>query len=158
MSAIDEAIDLYAGQVQQLRQAVAGMTEQQLRARPVAGKWSTLEVVCHLGDFEIVCADRLKRIIAEVNPLLQGGDPDVFAARLAYDARDVQEELALCDVIRKQGTRILRTLTPADFDRVGTHSEAGPMNLKQMLDRINRHIPHHVTFIVEKRKSLGLSV
>jgi hypothetical protein len=33
-----------------LRAAVAGMTRDQLLAHPVAGRWSTLEVVCHVGD------------------------------------------------------------------------------------------------------------
>jgi hypothetical protein len=28
------------------------MTGEQLRSRPVAGKWSTLEVVCHVADRE----------------------------------------------------------------------------------------------------------
>src|SRR5438874_3846804 len=35
-----------------LRTVVQDMTHEQLIARPVAGKWSTLEVVCHLVDSE----------------------------------------------------------------------------------------------------------
>ena len=46
------------------------MTQEQLIARPIPGKWSTLEVVCHLADFEIVYADRIKRVIAENEPTL----------------------------------------------------------------------------------------
>jgi hypothetical protein len=46
-----------------LREATAGMTREQTMARPVAGKWSTLEVVCHIADFEIVGADRIKRVM-----------------------------------------------------------------------------------------------
>lgn len=155
MNAIHEAINSYEAGPRTLRDAVAGMTAQQLRARPIAGKWSTLEVVSHLADFEIVCADRLKRIIAEENPPLRGGDPDLFAARLAYEARDLEEELGICELVRRQVTRILRTLPPEAFDREGTHSEAGTMTLLQMLVRINRHIPHHVKFIEEKRRALG---
>jgi hypothetical protein len=41
------------------------MDRSQLLARPIPRKWSTLEVVCHLADFEIVYADRIKRVIAE---------------------------------------------------------------------------------------------
>ena len=76
-------------------------------ARPFAGKWSTLEVVCHLADFEIVFADRIKRVIAENNPTMFGGNPDEFAARLAYHQRDAEEELVLIEHIRKQVARIL---------------------------------------------------
>jgi hypothetical protein len=34
------------------RLAVSGMTKDQLLARPVHGRWSTQEVVCHVADYE----------------------------------------------------------------------------------------------------------
>ena len=138
-----------------LRKAVAGMTPEQLVARPIPGKWSTLEVICHLADFEIVYADRIKRVIAENEPTLFGGDPDAFAARLAYQQRDGEEELQLIELIRKQVARILRSLSREDFQRRGIHSESGPLTLETLVQRITGHIPHHVRFIEEKRKALG---
>ena len=148
-------IDQYAAGPKLLREATAGMTRDQLLARPVAGKWSTLEVVCHLADFELVYADRLKRVIAEDEPTMFGGDPDVFAARLAYHSRDLAEELALVESCRQSTTRILRTLSEADFSRVGKHSEAGPLSLATLLERVTGHLPHHAKFISEKRKALS---
>src|SRR3974390_914701 len=100
-------IDDYIASARQLREAVAGLSPEQLKQRPIAGKWSTLEVVCHLADFEIVFADRIKRVIAEDEPALFGCDPDLFAARLAYQKRDLEEELAIVELIRKQVSRIL---------------------------------------------------
>ena len=149
-------IDLYAAGPRLLRAAVTGMTREQVLARPVPGKWSTLEVVCHIADFEIVGADRLKRVIAENGPTLFGGDEQVFASRLAYHSRDLEEELKLIDGCRESTTRILRTLKPEDFQRIGKHSEAGPLTLLQFLERGASHIPHHVKFIEEKRKALGV--
>jgi len=148
-------IDDYLAGPQLLRQAVAGMSREQLLARPVPGKWSTLEVVCHLADFEIVGADRIKRVIAENEPTLLGGDEKAFAARLAYHQRDADEELLLIETIRSQVARILRTLKPEDFQRRGVHSEAGPLTLEAFVQRNTRHIPHHVRFIEEKRKALA---
>jgi hypothetical protein len=60
------------------------MTRDQLLARPIPGKWSTQEVVCHLADYESIYADRMKRVIALKEPELLKGDPGLFAARLAY--------------------------------------------------------------------------
>jgi len=108
-----------------LRQAVAGMSHEQLLARPIPGKWSTLEVVCHVADFDIVYADRIKRVVAENEPTILSGDPDVFAARLAYHERAPEEELLLIELVRKQVARILRTLKPEDFQRRGIHSKSG---------------------------------
>ena len=147
-------IDDYLAGPAQLRQAVAGMTQEQLVARPVPGKWSTLEVICHLADFEIVCADRIKRVIAENEPTLFGGDEKVFVTRLAYHERNAEEELLLIALPRQQVAHILRTLKPEDFQRRGIHSEAGPLTLATLAERMTNHIPHHVQFIEEKRKFL----
>jgi len=150
-------IETYLAGISLLRNAVSGMDREQVLARPVPGKWSTLEVVAHLCDFEPVYADRMKRVIAEDNPLLLGADQEKFARRLAYQARDLDEELAIIESTRRQMARILQTLSPADFARTGVHSERGPMSLAQLLTTITEHIPHHVKFIDDKRKALGLA-
>src|SRR5215472_727011 len=49
---VADLILVYEKGVEELRVAVAGITGEQLRSRSVAGKWSTLEVVCHLADCE----------------------------------------------------------------------------------------------------------
>jgi hypothetical protein len=45
---------------------------EQLLARPIPGRWSTQEVVCHVSDCEQFYADRLKRTLAMDRPLLLG--------------------------------------------------------------------------------------
>jgi len=139
-----------------LLKAVVGMTEDQLRAAPIPGKWSTQQVICHVADFEPIYADRIKRAIAEDEPTIMSGDPDLFAARLAYDQRNVAEELELISTVRQQVARILRTLKPEDFDRKANHSERGPITIRQMIGDITNHIPHHVRFIEDKRRALGV--
>ena len=83
------------------------------------------------------------------------GDPDLFAARLAYDQRDVAVELGLIEAARKHMGTILRSLNPEDFQRRGMHSEAGPITLEKLLTNITNHIPHHIKFIAEKRAALA---
>ena len=75
MAAFSPLIDEYVAGPQTLRRAVSGMTREQLLARPIPGKWSTLEVVCHLADFEPIYADRMKRVIATERPLLLSDCP-----------------------------------------------------------------------------------
>jgi len=149
-------IDHYAAGSKLLRQATTGMSREQVLARPVACKWSTLEVICHIADFEIVYADRMKRVLAEHEPTMFGGDPDLFAARLAYHERDLAEELSVIESVRASTTRILRTLTDEDFSRVCRHSEAGPLTLEKLLTNVANHATHHAKFIQEKRQALGI--
>lgn len=156
MATLTQLIDDYAAGPRALRKAVSGMSREQLTARPVAGKWSTLEVVAHVADFDPILAERVKRILALDNPTLVGADENRFAAALAYHDRDLEEELAIIERTRSQLVRILRKQTDAVLQRAGTHSERGPMTLERMLTAAARHIPHHVAFIEEKRKALGL--
>jgi hypothetical protein len=151
-------IESYLAGPRTLRQAVTGMTREQLTARPVPGKWSTLEVVCHLADFEPILAERMKRVIAEERPTLLGADESRFAAALAYLDRDLEEELTIIEKTRQQLARILRKLPEAALQRVGVHNERGPLTLERLLTVTSNHIPHHVKFIHEKRRALGLAV
>jgi uncharacterized damage-inducible protein DinB len=157
MASASEMIDSYLAGVETLRKSVAGMSREQMQARPIPGKWSSQEVVCHLADFEPIMADRMKRIVAEDRPTLLGADENRFAEALAYAQRDVTEELAIVAQTRSQMARILRTLAPEAWSRVGVHNERGPRTLEQLLTGAIGHIVHHVKFIDEKRRALGLS-
>jgi uncharacterized damage-inducible protein DinB len=151
---MQKLIDDYLAGPGKLRDAIAGMTDAQINAAPIPGKWSTRQIICHIADFEPVYADRMKRVIAEETPTLFGGDPDLFAARLAYDRRDIAQELQLIETVRKHVASILKTLKPEDFQRTGNHSQRGPLTLETLLTNVTNHIPHHIKFIEEKRAAL----
>lgn len=154
---LEQQITAYEAAPAELLAAVHGLNREQLRARPIAGKWSTHEVVCHLADFEPIFLDRVKRIIVEHEPTLFDGDENQFFARGNYDARETADELALIVACRKHLAPILKALAPEDFARRGNHSTAGIITLEALLRKINYHLPHHIAFIDEKRLALGLS-
>jgi uncharacterized damage-inducible protein DinB len=151
-----ELIAQYLAGPEQLRSAIAGMTREQLAARPVAGKWTTMEVVAHLADFEPVYADRIRRVIALDRPLLLVADENEYVKRLGYHDRDLAEELALIEVTRKSTARVLKNAPTDAWQRCGIHSYKGIQTLEQVVAAIANHIPHHLPFIAEKRKALGV--
>jgi uncharacterized damage-inducible protein DinB len=151
---ISALIEEYAAGPAELRKLVAGFSAEQVRARPIPGKWSTLEVVCHLSDFEPVYLDRLKVILVQDKPTFFGRDETAFAAKFAYHQRDLAEELNVIESCRQSMTRILRTLPASDFQRVGVHNEAGEMSFEALLRRVTNHLTHHAKFIAEKRVAL----
>ena len=102
-SRFSQLIHAYLDGPVQLRRVVSDLTAQQLQARPVAGRWSTLEVVCHLVDSEQAWCHRMKRVIAEDQPLIIGYDESRFTSALEYDQRELQEELMLLENMRADG-------------------------------------------------------
>jgi len=152
----DRLVKEYVAGPQQLREALKGMSREQLVAKPVAGKMSTLEVVCHLVDFDPVYVERMKRAIAMDKPTLLGADENDFAKALCYHDRDAEEELKLLELTRSSMARILMKLPMEAWDRVGIHNERGTMSVEKMVETMINHIPHHVKFIEDKRKALKL--
>ena len=157
VSSRDALIESYLASLPRLRRAVADLGPEQIKARPVPGKWSTLEVVCHLVDSEQAWCHRMKRVIAEERPLLIGYDESRFASTLNYHQRDVEDELALLEGMRRQMARVLRALPEAAWSRTGVHSERGLMTLAELLQAEVEHVPHHLRHIIEKRQALGLA-
>jgi uncharacterized damage-inducible protein DinB len=153
-------LDAYLQGAADLRCAVAGLSPEQARARPVPGRWSTLEVVCHLADFEPIHAARMKAVVAEEHPLMIGYNESRFAAGLGYHDRDLEEEVALIDLVRRTTARALRQLPDAALKRAGAFREGDvkeERSLEDMLRRCIKHVTHHIGFIMEKRRALGLA-
>ena len=152
-----ELADQYLSGATALREAVKGMTREQAVARPIAGKWSTLEVVSHIADFEPVFSDRMKRIIALGDtPLLLAADENLYAKAFNYQERDLEEQVALVEAIRKDMARISRSVKPEQLQLTGCHNKKGIVTLEQIVKGATGHIPHHLKFIAEKRKALGV--
>jgi uncharacterized damage-inducible protein DinB len=147
-------LDQYEKGGEKLRQAIAGMSDQDLRAKPIPGKWSTHEVVIHLADAEAAFADRIRRVLAHDNPPLLGWDENKFFARLNYEAQSAGDAVQLIDLTRRQLSRILRTLPDADFDRAGEHNERGRQTVQDLLRTAVGHLDHHLKFVAEKRAAL----
>jgi GNAT superfamily N-acetyltransferase len=137
-----------------LRSAAGGMSPDELCARPVAGRWSTLEVVCHVCDSEQFFADRLKRTLALDHPLLIAADPTTYPAAVCYHDRDLEEELALVELTRRQVARVLKVVPAQAWSRTAVHTEGGLVTLRQLVLHATRHLKHHVRLIQEKRQAL----
>jgi uncharacterized damage-inducible protein DinB len=152
-----DLIRAYENGVEELRAAVGGMTQEQLRSRPVAGKWSTLEVVCHLADCEQFFADRMKRAASMDRPLLLGADGFRYPEPLRYQDHDLEEELELVAVTRRQLARTLRLVAPDAWRRTAVHSETGLVTLRQLLLHAIKHLRHHLRFVAEKRATMKVS-
>lgn len=156
MPSFAELIAAYESGIETIRIAVAGMTREHVMARPLAGKWTTLECVAHIADFEPIMAERMKRIISHDRPLLMVAEENLFAEKLAYDQRDLAEEMSIIETTRMQMARILKTLPKDTAGRFGIHSYRGLITLETVLTGTTNHINHHVKFIQEKREALGL--
>ena len=76
-------------------------------------------------------AIRLRRLIAEDEPLIVGYDGDEFARRLHYADRPIVPALAAVEAARATTAQILHGLTEAEWARMGTHSDSGTYGVQR---------------------------
>lgn len=153
--AIDSAIDLYESGPAKLRAACAGLTAAQLNTRIGPGEWSVQENAVHLLDSDLACTHRMRRIVAEENPLLVAYDENAFIARLPSAACDIAETLDLFESNRRFTARWLRSLPDDAFARTGIHTQRGRISLLDVVRVYAGHVDHHLRFVAEKRRNLG---
>jgi hypothetical protein len=138
-----------------LRGLVADLSEADLRRPEAPGKWSIAQVVDHLADEELVDAYRYRSVVAEDEPPLRGWDQDRWMARLRTGAADLDTMLAELAALRGRNLRLLRTLTPAELQRVGRHVERGPESVALIMRLHAGHDLVHRRQIARIRASFG---
>jgi hypothetical protein len=123
--------------------ALAGATDAELDAPPADGGWSAREVAHHVADSEITSAIRLRRMIAEDEPVIIGYDGDEFARRLYYRDRPVSAALAAIASVRVVTAEILDRLGEAEWLRKGTHNELPSYGVLEWLEIYAAHCHDH---------------
>jgi hypothetical protein len=157
MSRVNPVVDRYAAGGALLVYAVSGLAPEHESARVAPGTWSISELVAHLLDSDLVIADRMKRVIAEDEPVLLAFDENRWIERLDSRAMPVEEAVNLFTAQRHWMTRVLRKCSEADFNRAGRHSEAGRKTLADLVTGAVGHLDHHLRFLFGKRATLGVA-
>jgi GNAT superfamily N-acetyltransferase len=75
-----------------------------------------------------------------------------------YHDRDLEEELALVTLTRRQMARVLKLAPEGAWQRSAIHTEGELVTLRQVVLHAIRHLKHHVAFIEEKRQALGIAL
>ena len=145
-----QLVEKYKDGYRAVSDALRGISESELDARLAPGKWSAREIVHHLADSEMTSALRLRRLIAEDRPAIQGYDQDEFSRRLYYD-RPIQASLDAFRAARQTTAEILERMTDAEWAREGTHSESGRYTVERWLEIYADHAHNHADQICRAR-------
>jgi hypothetical protein len=150
-----ELIARYAAGYDEVVKALEGFPADKLTAHPIAGKWSAAEIVQHLADSEMTSAIRLRRLLVEGKPVIQGYDQDLFATRLLYNERDIAPAMEAFRGARATTTQLLERMTDADWRREGTHTESGHYTAEDWLKIYAAHAHGHADQIRRLREALA---
>jgi hypothetical protein len=144
----------YKAGYDEIARNLEGFPEESLSAHPLPGKWSAREIVQHLADSEMNSAIRLRKLLTEESPQIQGYDQEDYARRLRYNERDIAPALDALRGARATTGQLLDSMTDDDWSREGTHSEAGRYTAEDWLRIYADHAHNHAAQIRRLREAL----
>ncbi len=155
VSEIDEFIAVLEQLPNQMRAAVAGLSQAQLETQYRPDGWSLRQVVHHLPDSHMNSYVRFKLALTEENPTIKPYDEAAWA--VLSDTRDtpIEVSLSLLEALHTRWVILLRSLSPQDWKRSFNHPQNGPMTLEVTLALYAWHSRHHLAHITGTRARLG---
>jgi len=139
----DDLVARYASGAAVFEAVIDGVRDEELDAHPIEGEWSVREIAHHLCDSELTSAIRLRRLIAEDEPLIVGYDEMAFSRRLHYPERPIAPSIVAMRAARETSLSILARLTEAEWGRTGTHTEGGAYSVEAWLRVYADHPREH---------------
>ncbi|MGG3455516.1 putative metal-dependent hydrolase YfiT [compost metagenome] len=139
-----------------LRQAVAGLSEDQLNLPYREGGWTLRQVVHHLADSHINAYTRFKLALTEETPTIRPYFEDRWATLADYEG-EIEVSLLLLEALHRRWTNLLKSLGDADYERKFHHPESGETTrLAYTLGNYAWHGNHHLAHITALRTKLDL--
>ncbi len=111
--------------------------------RPDPDRFTLREVIAHLADWDKVFLGRMKQTRDADRPTLQGIDEGQVAIDHHYAGLDPAESLARHKANRAEMVEFLRSLSPAEWERIGNHTELGPITLTAQAVLVGAHDGYH---------------
>jgi len=144
-SSCQDTFDSLAQTPDKLSQLLEGLSEQHLRMKSSADRFSALEHICHLRDIEIEgYSERIARLLHENQPLLHDIDGSRLAIERDYNHQNPKLAMEEFVVARKRNIELVRELSSEQLARAGTLEGVGVISLEKLLEMMNEHDEEHI--------------
>ncbi len=147
-------IDEIAATPERLRRAISGLSQQQLDTPYRPDGWSVRLVVHHVPESHMNSYVRFKLALTEDQPTVKTYDEAKWAETADSRLTPVEVSLTLLESLHHRWVILLRSLTPADFQKQFIHPEIGIVPLDKNLALYAWHGAHHIAHITSLRERM----
>lgn len=130
-------------------ESLEGIADDELD-RAAEDGWTPRQIAHHLADSDLEGAVRLRRLLAETEPVVQGYDQEVFVERLVR-GRPIEPSLQAMRWARASCLQLLERMNEEDWRIVGTHTESGRYGTEDWLRIYAAHAAGHAEQIRRAR-------
>ncbi|RVU00261.1 putative metal-dependent hydrolase [Mucilaginibacter limnophilus] len=139
-----------------VRQAVIGLSEEELDTPYRTGGWSLRQVVHHLADSHMNSIMRFKLALTEDNPVIKPYQEAYWALQPDYRL-PVEPSLKMLEGIHQHMVALFESFTEKEWERTFFHPENNAsQTLKRTLATYSWHGKHHLAHITETKKRFAL--
>lgn len=138
-----------------LSKAVANLSNDDVRYKPVDGAWSILEIITHLADEEVEdFPARLRSTLADPAKPWNPIDPEGWAKLRNYNDGDLNEQIRRFTNLRKDSITWLNSLTDPQWSNTFNHPK-GEIKAGDLLAAWTAHDWLHMRQISKRRFQLS---
>lgn len=147
--------DVIASTPGRMREAVAGLTDEQLDTPYRPDGWTVRQVVHHVPDSHLNAYVRMKLGVTEDRPVIKPYDQDLWSELPDGRSGSIDVSLDLLESLHVRWVRFIDALSESDYSREITHPEWGEITIDFCLAQYAWHSRHHVAHITSLRKREG---
>ena len=133
-----------------LRDAVAGLSDEQLAHVYRPGGWTLRQVVHHLADEHLNAFAYFKAALTEDDPVIKQYDEPAWATTFDASIAPVELSLNLLTALHARWILLLNSLDDSQFARAYIHRR-GRLTLDDAIQLYSWHCRHHTAHIVSFR-------
>lgn len=142
---------------QKAREAVSGLSEEQLNLPYREGGWTIRQVVHHMADSHMNSLIRFKLALTEETPTIRPYYEDRWAELDDSSELDIEVSLRLLESLHQRWVYLLQSLTDEDYARTFYHpGSQETTRLDYNLGVYAWHGRHHVAHITSFRRRLEI--
>jgi len=138
-----------------LREALRGLSDQQLDTPYRDGGWTSRQIAHHVADSHMNSYIRFKLALTEDEPTIKTYKENLWSELPEAKHAPIEMSLALLDSLHQRWMLMLRKFTDAEWKRTFRHPEMGPMALEKNLALYSWHGRHHVAHVTSLREKMG---
>ncbi|MEK6282830.1 MAG: YfiT family bacillithiol transferase [Acidobacteriota bacterium] len=138
-----------------MREAVAGLSAEQLDTPYRPDGWTVRQVVHHVPDSHLNSYTRFKLAITEDHPTIRAYDENLWANLDDARTAPIDMSLDLLEALHRRWVVFLGSFDENDFARTFQHPEIGVVSVDKNVALYAWHGRHHVAHITSLRERNG---
>ncbi|OPA81280.1 metal-dependent hydrolase [Paenibacillus selenitireducens] len=138
-----------------LREAVSGLTEDQLNTPYRPGGWTIRQVVHHIADSHMNSFIRFKLALTEEVPTIKPYEEARWAELQDSTSTPIDVSLMLIEALHHRFVALLRSLSAEQWERKFIHPDSGEVKLARCAGIYSWHGKHHTAHITSLRERKG---